>query len=271
MRPLLAPLCALAGLALTASPALAQYLTNTTVPEPVVGEDYHVEFAANLWRPGPDIVISSEGLGILGSEIDFVVDLGLQEKNIGDYRITLRPWRKHKFHADFLPIRYSGEASLNKRIIFNGIAYDIGITVGSSLTWDTWNLFYEYDFIYRDRFYIGFLLGAKYTQLRAEITSPVETQFTEVKFPIPALGGSFRVYPIRNLQVTGTLTLFDMPEPINGAEGQYYDVDVSATYNFTNNIGIQGGFRSIEVEYLADQDSGRLDVDGAYVGAVVRF
>jgi hypothetical protein len=271
MRPLLAPLCALAGLALSASPALAQYLTNPAVPEPVVGEDYHVEFAANLWRPGPDIVISSEGLGIIGSEIDFVVDLGLQEKNIGDYRITLRPGRKHKFHADFLPIRYSGEASLNSRIIFNGIAYDIGVTVGSSLTWDTWNLFYEYDFIYRDRFYVGFLLGAKYTQLRAEITSPVETQFTEVKFPIPALGGSFRVYPIRNLQVTGTLTLFDMPEPINGAEGQYYDVDVSATYNVTNNIGIQGGFRSIEVEYAADQDSGRLDVDGAYVGAVVRF
>lgn len=271
MRSLLVPFCLAAALAGAAPTASAQYLTNTAAVNPVVGEDYWVEFAANLWRPGPDILISSEGLGILGSDVDFVADLGLQDKNIGDFRILLRPGRKHKLHADFLPIRYSGEATLSKRIIFNGIAYEIGATVGSSLTWDTWNLFYEYDFVYRDRFYLGFLLGAKYTQLRADITSPIETTFTEVKFPIPAVGGTIRIYPVRRFQVTGTVTLFDMWEPINGSEGEYYDVDVSGTFNFTNNIGVQGGYRSISVEYVASQDRGRLDVDGAYVGAVVRF
>ncbi len=57
--------------------ATAQYGT----PELVTGvpaEQYHVEVAGTIWNPGLSGIISSQRLGIIGSNVDFVDDLGLR-------------------------------------------------------------------------------------------------------------------------------------------------------------------------------------------------
>ena len=67
-----------AVLGLTASTAGAQY--SVKGPSDVAtGENYHVEIGGFLWDPNPQIVISSESLGIVGSKIDFVSDLGIEK------------------------------------------------------------------------------------------------------------------------------------------------------------------------------------------------
>ena len=64
-----------AGLA--SSPASAQYQV-PALSDPATGETYHVEVSGNLWGPTPNVLISSESLGIIGNEIDFVTDLGIE-------------------------------------------------------------------------------------------------------------------------------------------------------------------------------------------------
>jgi hypothetical protein len=41
--------------------------------------------------------------------------------------------------------------------------------------------------------------------------------------------------------------------------------------NFTNNIGVKGGYRSRDVGYLIKTDTGSLTLKGIYIGAVVRY
>jgi hypothetical protein len=261
----------LAALAACAAPASAQYGAQRH-SEPATGENYHFEFSGILWKPDPAVVISSEGLGIPGSDIDFVQDLGVTSQRFGEMRLVLRPARKHKFRADYLPVKYTTETVLDRRLVFNGIAYNVGLPVNSELKWNTWNLFYEYDFISRDQGFAGFMLGTRLTDVEASLASRIETVFAKARGPIPALGGIGRVYFMPNVSLTGQLTFFDMPDKASdNFNGDLYDIDIYGTLNFVNNVGIQVGWRSISVDYLVDRDSGNLDVEGWYIGGVVRF
>src|SRR4051812_44984020 len=73
-----------------AAPALAQYGAKP-MSDRATGETYHVEIGGFLWNPGPDIVITSEALGIIGSKIDFVTDLGIEKSTFRQLKLVLRP------------------------------------------------------------------------------------------------------------------------------------------------------------------------------------
>ena len=80
-----------AGL-VAAAPASAQYRPRPMAEAPLA-ERYKIEVSAGLWNPSPEISIASESLGIIGSTIDFVDDLGLAKKRIGALGVTLHPGR----------------------------------------------------------------------------------------------------------------------------------------------------------------------------------
>ena len=92
-----------AFLAALAAPAAAQFR-----PDPqVVGEDYHVEVAFNFWNATAEPIINSEALGILGTDIDLVDDLGIEREGPeGLGGVVLRPGTKHRFRIDYLPMNY---------------------------------------------------------------------------------------------------------------------------------------------------------------------
>src|SRR4030095_219200 len=75
---------ALAGLTLAAlllaSPASAQYKPRP-LNDPATGEAFHIEGSVSWCRPGADMNVASEGLGIPGSTIDFKKDLGMTDQS----------------------------------------------------------------------------------------------------------------------------------------------------------------------------------------------
>ena len=157
--------------------------------DPATGEKYNVEVAYGWWNPSPDIEVSSESLGIPGTVIDFVDDFGYEKKRLGEFRAVLRPARKHKFRLDYVPIKYEVEgARLSRPITFNGQTFNVNLPVNTDTSWNTWHFGYEYDFVYRDRGYVGLLLQAKYTKASINLESPITTEFAEAKAPIPAVG-----------------------------------------------------------------------------------
>ncbi len=162
--------------ALCASPAAAQYKPRP-LDDPATGEKYHIEAAGDLWFPSADVRIASESLGIVGSNIDFKRDLGLTDKRMSAVQIVLRPAKSHKFRFEYIPITYTSSATLSTNIIFNGIRYTIGLPVNSSLEWKAYRFGYEYDFITKNRGFAGFILEAKYTDVRVELDSPFAAEF----------------------------------------------------------------------------------------------
>jgi hypothetical protein len=253
-------------------PAGAQAQFNATpFSDPATGERYHIEASLGFWNPTPDIVIASESLGVLGSQIDAVTDLGIERKRITELRIVLRPARKHKFRLNYLPITYNAVATLKRRIVFNGIGYNVNLPVTTDLSWKTWHLGYEYDFLYRDRWFVGLVLQAKVTDIQANLQAAIGTEFSRVQAPIPTIGGITRVYVAPNISITGELSLFKVPEFDERYQARYVDFDLYGTVNFNDYVGAQIGFRSLDLGYVFEDDHGDFRAKGIYFGGVVRY
>src|SRR4051812_38053900 len=121
---------AAAGVALLAAPAHAQY-TPRPIANPSAGETFHLEAGIAWWNPTADMSITSGGSGALsgipGTVIDAKSDLGLVDKKLPQFQLTLRPGVAHKLRLQYIPISYTGTAALSRDIDFNGQRYRPGL------------------------------------------------------------------------------------------------------------------------------------------------
>lgn len=254
-----------------AVPASAQYGAKR-MSDPATGEAYHVEVGGYFWNPNPDIVITSEALGIIGSRIDFVQDLGIEKTRFKQLKVVLRPGQKHKLRFEYTPITYTAVGTLNASIIFNGILYPVSLPVATDLQWKAYRFVYEYDFVSRDRGFVGLLLETKYTDVQATLSNVLDTEFVRAKAPIPTIGIIGRGYVAPNISITGEFSGLTTGD-IGGEDykAHYFDFDLYGTVNFNDHVGAQLGYRSFNVFYHVDDDEGELKLKGLYFGGVLRF
>lgn len=260
-----------AAVLFAASTASAQF-TPRTLNDPATGEQFHIEGSIGLWRPTADMGIASESLGIVGSTIDFKTDLGLTDQTFPEFHVVLRPGRKHKLRFQYIPIEFIQEFTIKRDITFNGQLYKIGLPVNSLLNWKAYRFAYEYDFITKNRGFGGFILDAKYTDVTASLQSPIVEEFIHAQAPIPAIGGIGRFYFVPNISITGELTGIKIPDSVSKEyKAHYADLDIYGTLNFSNNIGVRGGYRSFDVGYHVDKDTGAFILQGIYFGLTARY
>jgi hypothetical protein len=257
-----------AGLLVWAAPASAQYGTRP-MGTPTPAENYHVEASLNGWAVEPDIEFASDSLDIAGTRIDAVADLGFGDESFLDWRFVLRPTRKLKFRIGYTPIKFEAESILNRTVVYNGQTYAAGLPVNSELDWKAWRFGLQYDFIYRDRGFLGFIAEAKYTDSTVSLDSPAASEFTSVTAPIPAIGLAARVYVARNFALNGEVS--GLWVDFGDDEGSYADVDVGVTWNLGRHFGVQGGYRVLNVDYVVDEELGDFSLKGLYFGGTVRY
>lgn len=263
----------LATLLVAASPARAQF-TPRTLNDPATGEQFHIEGSAGFWSPSADMSIASESLGIVGTTIDFKKDLGLTDQRFKEVHVVLRPARKHKLRFQYVPIQFVQDFKIPREITFNGQKYPLGVPVASELFWKAYRFAYEYDFITRNRGFAGFILDAKYTDVKAslKVSFPFIDEFVHAQAPIPTIGGIGRFYIVPNISITGELTGVKIPDSISKEyKAHYADLDIYGTLNFTNNIGVQGGYRTFDVGYHVEENTGSFVLKGMYFGVVARY
>ncbi len=263
--------CSTTGLA--ALPAYAQYGAKP-ISDAATGETYHVEVGGYFWNPSPDITITSQSLtrDALGTPIDFVNDLGIEQTMFKQLKVVLRPARKHKFRFEYTPIGYESVATLTHDVIFNGQRYTLTLPVATDLEWKAYRFVYEYDFFYRDRGFVGMLIETKYTDVKAELSNVLDDEFVTAKAPIPTIGVIGRGYVAPNISITGELSglgtggLFG-----DDYRAHYVDFDLYGTVNFNDHFGAQVGYRAFNVFYHIKKDEGELVLKGFYFGGVARF
>lgn len=264
-----AALVTVAVWALTATPASAQFQPRGPA---VVGEDYHVEVSFNFWPPTPEAVVASEALGILGTDVDLVTDLGVEKSTLRDLRIVLRPAKKHRFRISYLPMNYDASTTLTREFIFNGLRYRPGLPVDTTAQFKAWRFGYEYDFLYLDRGFLGVLLDAKYIDYNVGLNSPIGDEFSQRVGALPTIGLVGRAYVLPNVALNGEFSYFKLPESaIEDVQGRYKEFDVNVTYNPQKNVGVQMGYRRVDSFYQVENDRGTLAFKGLYFGGSLRF
>ncbi len=254
-----------------ASRAEAQFSGNfNAATNDAVGEKFAIEIAGALWNPDPAITIATDALTVTGNNsIDFVGELGVETTRFKDLRVTLKAGRRNKLRFEYTPIKYEAAATLNRTVVFSGRTYTVGLPVNTLVDWKAYRFGYEFDVVSLPRGFVGVLGEVKYNNVSATLSSPIGTETTEQKAPVPTIGGIARGYLTRNLAATFELSGFKLTRDPD--EVKWIDYDIYGTLNFTRNIGVLGGYRSLHATYTIDNDAGDLELKGPYLGAVVRF
>jgi hypothetical protein len=260
------------GLLVNSATASAQY---RSAPPPAIGEDYHIEAAYGWWDATPELIVNSESLGILGTDVDLISDLGITKHRLGKFDLVLKPGKKHRLKYQHLPIKYTVDAyPVQREFVFNGQRYTVGLPVTTSVDFSSDSFGYEYDFLYFPRGFVGASINMKLTHVDVDLQSPIGAEFFEQVAPIPAFGFAGRGYVHPNVAVDGEITFFRIPESLEeqlDGDGSYNDFDVHVTYNINKYVGTQLGWRKTTIFYEAEFDRGDLKFTGWYFGGVVRY
>lgn len=251
-------------------PAFAQF----NVPAPVApGEDFKVELGAMFWSPTPELAINTDALDVAGiGEVDFVQEFDILEKRFTEFRVTLKPARKHKLRFQYIPFKYDPEVvMLERTITFAGRTFTVGLPADAEVEWKMWRFGYEWDFISRSRGFLGVLAELRRTELSAELSSLVASGAVLAEAPLPSIGIVSRVYPLPDLALNFEFSGFKVPETDGDYEGTYTDLEVSAMVNISNNLGVSAGWRRLSTDIRIERDFGDLKFSGIWFGGAIRF
>ena len=236
--------------------------------DPAPGEDFRVELGAMFFQPTPELRIQT-GSSIVG-EVDFVEEFDIEEKLFTDLRVVAKPGRKHKIRFSYLAARWDESAVIERTFTFGGRRFVVGAPATADLKWDMYKFGYEWDFVARDRGFVGLIAELKHNQISADVAaSGIGAVTYETPAPVPTVGIIARGYPHRLLSITGEFSGLKIHSEDFDAE--LWDFDINANVSFGRHVGFQGGYRSVVAEYFVDDDSGDLKLQGPYFGAVVRF
>jgi hypothetical protein len=234
-------------------------------------EDHVAELGVMFWKPSsPVLTLSTDALTGAGvGEVDFVQEFGIEDKYFPEFRASIG--RNHKFRASFVTFSYDAETIITRTIVFQGRTFNIGAPAATDIKWNLYKFGYEWDFVSRERGFVGFVADVKYNKIVASIDSPVlaSAATTDTTTPVPAIGVIGRGYVAPNVSITAEFTGINISRGED--EVKFLDFDVYGTVSAGRNFGVQGGYRSVVVDYLVEENTGDLKMKGLYFGAVVRF
>lgn len=241
------------------------------------GEQYHVEFSLRFWSPTPELSLSTGRLTNLGvGPVNFVQEFGLEKERFTEYSVTSKAG-KHKIRYGSIPISYSKEAVITRNLQFGGLTVPVSADASTNIDWRLRRYGYEWDFVSAGRGYVGLVTDIKDNKFSASISAgPYGSESTDVRVWVPTVGLGARAYPHRLVSITGEfgveVTRFKGLDRLKTDwDGHFVDFDIYGTVNMGRNVALQGGYRSMRVDYTSDSDTANLRLKGLYWGGNLRF
>ncbi len=223
-----------------------------------------------LFKPSPTLALSTDALAGSGiSEVDFVQEFGIEDKWFPGFRASLG--RSHKFRLSHVKFSYDATTTIQRTFRFQGRTFTVGAPASTDIEWDLWTVGYEWDFVSRDAGFVGVIADLKYNKVKASVESALLSSpaATDTKAPVPAFGLNWRANPSPAFSIGGEFALFKLER--DDFNVKFTDFDIYAMVNFKRNLGAQAGYRSVVADYVVDEDSGDLKMQGPFVAGVVRF
>ncbi len=221
------------------------------------------------WFPELSGDIRVDDAGIVGTELDFEGDLGVDDESYPVIEV-FAGIGKHHFSFAFYNADYDGDTVLTDGIYFNGEFFQAKERVVSSLEYDYYDVMYRYDLIDLENLLAGGSLGlvARLTVFDgfASITSATVTAKEDFTAPIPMIGVNFHVGILKDILEARVLVTGIGYNGNTAFDGQ---AEISLTpFPF---LDINGGYRFFIID--VDEDDAALDYDnsGPYVALTVSF
>jgi hypothetical protein len=233
-------------------------------------QDHVVEVGVMSWKPEPGLTLSTDTISAFGiEEVDFVQQFGIDKVRFPEFRATIG--RSHKARFSYVQFGYEAEATINQTLTYRGQTLRVGAPASTDIEWDLWKFGYEWDFVSRDRGFLGVTADLNLNRVKASVDSPLLTSAasTDTTAPVPTIGVIARGYLSSVVAITGEFSGLKVGGGTD-FDVKFIDFDIYGTVG-SRNAGVQIGYRSVTADYVIDADTGDLAMKGMYFGAYARF
>ena len=199
-------------------------------------------------------------------------DLGLKDKNLSDWRLTLCTGPHSKLRLGYVKMDYRADQAVQRTVVFNGTTYTVGTRVITKLGLDYWRLGWIWYFAgtSSDAVQVGSLLEAKTISADASVSAPdlIPPALNATKFSstLPSVGLMLDVRP------SHTVDIYVEASGVSaGTYGRGVDAEAGLKLAPVRNVSISGGYRYFDLEAKDTPDFAKIKNAGPYVGVGVNF
>jgi hypothetical protein len=262
---------ALSSGALIAGPAHAQALS----------DKYWIEGSAYFAHVDTDAEVTTKPAGgapIIGSNIDFESDLGLNDhKTLPAVTAGARLGSNFSVIGEYYKLGRDGERAISRDITFDGVTFPVNGTVSSKFDSDIYRLAVGYSFVHNKQMDIGAALGAHVTDFTLQLAgtgtvagSPaatVETRRRSTTAPLPTIGlyGTYEVAP--KVTVGGRIDYLKLS--ISDYDGRLVNAQANVVYRFMDNVGVGAAYRYVDYHLGINKSTWEGDIKYKFYGPTI--
>lgn len=230
-----------------------------------------VELEVRLWSPELSGQIEVREAGI-GTRIDLDSDLGLQDDEFLEGRLSWRLTRRQKLRIGFMPLAYSGSQVVSRTIEFGGQTFALDARVDSDLDLEYGRVGWAWQFLATGdgAFRVGPLIEAK--GFRGDAALAAETVVGGIsasesfEAAFAAVGLALDLEPSSRLHVFAEAT-----QLVGTDEGDFRDAEAGVRFLPTSRIGLVLGYRLFDLDAEEGDDFLDVEIEGFFFGADVSF
>lgn len=229
-----------------------------------------LEIDGRYWLSTLDSNVQVTDGGLLGTDIDLVDDLGIDdEESFPEIRVRLG-LGSHHLRYSYMSLSWDGSTNIADLagIDFGGTNFAQTTLVNTSLDIDYHRLGYEYDLIDILRNRITLIAELKYLEIETELDAPIaalnESESTSV--PIPTVGIGVQAGLPALLDVSAEVTGIGL-----GSDAYFIDAEAMINFHPAPLFVVSGGYRYINLH--AEDNDDKLDflLDGPFLMVKIGF
>jgi hypothetical protein len=259
----IAPAATVLAAAFLLAPAAAR-------PAWAVGDWIGVEAAG--FRNTPDGTAAVRGDGLDGTEFDLRDTLGMDTPDTSPMaRLWFRWGKKNRLFFDYLATSHDGDATLGQTLVFDGVTFDPGERVASTLKLNLAQGRYRYSFVNIKVFEFGLGIGLNQARVRADLEgSSAGAVSVDEDLPFATLAAGAVIKPLLSFHIR--IEADGLAVGRSGDSLKFNDWRGQVEWYFVHFFGFFAGYRSVHLEADSDEH-GRATIDytGPYAGLGVKF
>lgn len=221
-----------------------------------------VDVEARYWFSTIDSEVKVSSGTLVGTDIDVVTDLGLDEqKNFFEGRLKLE-LGSHSLRYAFVPLKWDGSKALTQSVTFNGQTYTASTQVDTDLKLTYHRLGYEYDFIDLMDNKFGMIIELKYFDTEARLKAPALglNEAESIKAPVPTVGLAAQVGLPFLVNIGGEITGVSL-----GSTAYLVDAEAAVNFKPAPFVVISGGYRLFKLHLENNDDQVDFSVKGPFL------
>lgn len=236
---------------------------------PVSSLAFEIGVRGYYWSPSIDGTLKMDEAGVIGSNIDFEQDLGIDDEDYPSFEVFIGS-DNHHLSLTYTGIDYSGSKILTRSIIFGGQTYSVSSLVTSSFKYDMLDLCYQYDFLDFENVLAGFSLGGVFQIKYLDGAVSLKTMGIEEKedftIPVPMLGLNLHIgllADILKVKIRGT--------GITYSGNNMYEALAEVSWTPFPFMDIHGGYKVFTTDIDEDDVLFDYDMSGVFFGLTLSF